>query len=260
MLQRESPGLVKGAARIAGFDLGASPRFATAANVSGVRSRTLIFSRRRDSLTIFARDERYGYGRKGGAWTGADRTVIAACRKALRAAKIPASEIATVSVASEHGAVAERLSEKEFRLEKPELLRKLARAERQVKGVPVWSSYAVVGLTKTGAVGVLEIHWPHISPAVLEEATLLVEVVKRGFKPRKLPGARLEAVEAGIIHSPAIGFFLDEVAVIRCSYAGNRPTLGRKPVLYLDRHGELVALPRAIKPAGPVEAGRASHA
>ena len=252
----EGPGLIKSASRIAGFDLGKRPTFASAANVSGIRTKTLVFSQRRDSFTVFARDESYGYGRRAGTWTGPDKDLVARCRKILRAAKIPDTEIRRIKVISERGAVAERLDSGEVRAERPELLRKLARAERRAAGVPIWSSHAVMGLTQRGTIGYLEIHWPHLAPAVLAEAKVLAAIVKRGFKPEELPGAEVESVEAGVIHSPAIGFFMDIVPAIRCIYRAKDDRLGRKAVLYLDRHGERVALPRDITPAPPVEGGR----
>jgi hypothetical protein len=253
----EAPELIRSASRIAGFDLGKRPTFATAANVSGVRTRTLTFSQRRDSLTIFARDETYGYARKAGAWIGPNKDLVVRARKILRAAKIPAAEIRRIKVVSERGTVAERLKSGEVRIERPELLRKLARAERRAAGVPVWSSYAVIGLTQEGAIGNLEIHWPHLSPAVLAEAKVLATVVKAGFEPVELRGAEVESVEAGVIHSPAIGFYVDVVPVIRCVYRAKETRLGTKPVLYLDRHGERVSLPRDIEPAAAPEMARA---
>jgi len=253
----EAPELMRSASRIAGLDLGKRPTFASAANISGVRTRTRTFSRRRDSLTIFARDEDYGYARKAGAWTGPNKDLVTRTRKILRAAKIPDAEIRRIRVISERGTVAERLKSGEVRVERPELLRKLARAERRAAGVPVWSSHGVVGLTEKGAVGFLEIHWPHLLPAVLDEAKVLAGVVKAGFAPEDVRGAELESVEAGVIHSPAIGFFMDVVPVIRCVYRATETRLGTKPALYFDRHGGRVTLPRSIEPAQAVEAGRA---
>jgi hypothetical protein len=252
----ERPELVKAARRIAGFDLGTRPTFATAANISGVRTRSLVFSQRRDSLTIFGRDEHYGHGRKLGTWTGPNRDLVATSRKVLRAAKIPAAEIRRVKVISERGAVAQRLTTGELQVERAELLSKVARAERRAAGVSVWSSYAVVGLTRDGKVGQLEIHWPDLSPAVLSEVKVLASIVERGFEPKDVPGAEVETVEAGIIHSPAIGFFMDVVPVIRCIYRANDDRLGKKPVLYFNRHGELASLPRDIKPAPSIEERR----
>ena len=252
----EAPELIRSASRIVGFDLGKRPTFGTAANISGVRTKTLTFSQRRDSLTIFARDETYGYGRKAGAWTGPNKDMVARTRKILRAARLPDAEIRRIKVISERGTVAERLKSGEVRVERPELLRKLARAERRATGMPVWSSHALVGLTQKGAVGYLEIHWPHVAPAVLAEAKALAAVVRAGFDPEDVRGAEVESVEAGVIHSPAIGFFMDVVPVIRCVYRAKETRLGTKPVLYLDRHGERVSLPRGIEPAAPAEAGR----
>src|SRR5436190_6517895 len=248
----ERPDLIKAAKRIAGFDLGTRPTFAAAANISGVRTRSLVFSQRRDSLTIFARDEDYGHGRKLGTWIGPNKDLVATCRKVLRAAKVPSAEIRRIRVISERGAVAERLATGEVRVERPELLGKVARAERRASGLPVWSSYAVVGLTRDGTIGQLEIHWPHLGPAVLSEAKVLTLIVKRGFRPRDVPGAQVESVESGIIHSPAIGFFIDVVPVIRCIYRAKDDRLGKMPVLYFDRHGEPVSLPRDIEPPPPI--------
>src|SRR5690349_11764849 len=89
----EAPELIDAAAKIAGFDLGKRPTYASEANVSGVRTRTQTFSWRRDSVTVFATDTRYGHLGKAGAWTGSDRRVIAGCRRVLRGAHIPAAEI-----------------------------------------------------------------------------------------------------------------------------------------------------------------------
>jgi hypothetical protein len=247
----ESPELVSVAAKVVGFELGKRPTYDTAANVSGVRTHTHTFSWRRDSNTVFAIDTRYGHLGKAGAWTGADRGAITACRRVLRAARIPAGEIRGIGVVSEYGGVAERLSEDEVRVEKPQLLRKLARASRAVEALPVWSSHVVVGLTANGEVGQLELHWPHLAPEVVKEAQVLRSLVERGFKAPDVAGARIESMEAGIVHSPAIGFFMDVTAAIRVVYAGEDPTVGRKPTLYLDRHANFVARPRDIDAKPP---------
>ena len=250
-----TPELVAAARVIAGFKL-ARPEFASAANVSGVRSKTLSFSWRHDSRTIFASNGDYGHLRPAGAWTGAERTAAAACRRALRSAKIPSGEIAAVDIQREMGQTAERLSDAEVRVGKPVLLRKIARARREVSGIPVWPSYAMVGLTAKGAVGSLEIHWPELPPSIVKEALLLKQLVRRGFKPPEVKGGTPESVAAGIVHSTAIGFFMDIAAVIRVVYAVDERGMGRKPVLYLDRHGEPVDLPRSIRLTEPREGSR----
>src|SRR5947207_8856939 len=150
------------ASAIAGFKI-PTRGFASARNVSGVRSKTQTFSSRHDSRTLFATDSRYGYGAKAGAWVGDDKTVIAACRRVLRAAKVPSREVATVDVIVEMGQVAERVSEAKFRMHDAEILRKLGRARRAVDEIPVWSSYVTVGLTRAGGIGSLELNWPELT-------------------------------------------------------------------------------------------------
>lgn len=234
---------------IAGFKI-PTREFASAGNVSGVRSKMQTFSSRHDSRTLFATDTRYGYGAKAGAWIGDDKTVIAACRRVLRAAKVPSREVATVDVVVEMGQVAERVSEEKFCVHDAEILRKLGRVRRAVEKIPVWSSYVTVGLTRAGAIGSLELHWPELPAVAVREATLLAMLVeRRTFKPPELADARPETVEAGIIHSPAIGFFMDVVPVIRVIYSNTNPELRRKPTLYLDRHGQAVSMPRDIEHA-----------
>ena len=247
--------LVDAAASIAGFKF-ARAEFGSAANISGIRSKNLTFSQRHDSRTMFAVDGRYGQSRKLGAWTGADRTAVAACRRVLRAAKIPAREIETIEVLSEYGQVAERVSDEEFRLHDPLVIRKAARAKRSVNGVVVWSSYATVGLTAKGDIGNIELHWPDLPAAVLKEAQILAALVQQGFEPPELPGSRPESAEAGVMHSPAIGFFMDVAAAVRVVYVGEDPNLGRKATMFLDRHGEPVVRPRDIDPAKPATIDR----
>jgi hypothetical protein len=251
----ESTELVGVASAITGWKL-ARPEFGTAANVAGIRTKNLTFSRRLDSRTIFASDVRYGNLRKAGAWIGPDKTVVSACRRILRAVKVPAGEIAGIDVLSEMGQVAERMSEDEFRTHDAILLRKLARARRAVGTIPVWSSHATVGLTEAGELGSLEVHWPELPAAVVKEAGILQSLVGKRFDPPELPGGRPEAVEAGIIHSSAVGFFMDAIPVVRVVYLVEEIGVGRKPTLYLDRHGDPVEPPRDIRPASPKDVDR----
>ena len=238
------------ASRIAGFEL-TRAEFGSAANMSGVRKGSFAFSRRHDSHTLFAHDARYGHLRERGAWTGSDRKAVAACRQILRASKVSTAEIAAIEVVSEFGRSAHRLSGKEIQLGEPQLLRKLARAHRAIDGLPVWSSHALVGLAGDGELDWMELHWPQLSSPILKEADILRKLVARGFEPPEVPGARVESVEAGVLHSPAVGFFMDITAAVRVIYSVEEPGVGRKPVLHLDRHGELVPEPRQVRMAEP---------
>jgi hypothetical protein len=244
------PELIKAASRIVGFKL-PRPEFGSAKNISGIRSKTLTFSQRHDSRTVFASDSRYGQLGRAGVWTGSDRTVVTLCRRMLRAAGVAQKEISRIQVQSEMGQVAERSSEGNFQVREPTLLRKLAFAHRAINGIPVWFSYARLGLTRQGEMGCFELHWPDLPAAAVKEAGVIRQLVKRGYKAPEVPGAKVESVEAGILHSPAIGFFMDIMPAIRVIYRGDDPTIGRKPVLYLDRHGDPITMPRDIEPAKP---------
>lgn len=222
--------------------------YGSRANVSGVRSGGYTFSRRRDSLSVFAVDSMYGPLREHGAWSGADRTILAACRRVLQALNVARSEITSVRVVSEFGAVAERASNKEFRTKGPVMQQKLARAARSVAHVPVWSSYAIVGLTAVGRIGRAEVHWPQLTQQVAKEARVLEALVERGFEAPHVAGAHIESISVGILHSPAIGLYMDIVPTIRVVYAPDQAEMGRKRVVYLDRHGQPIEMPRALPP------------
>ena len=179
--------LAEAAASIAGFRL-TRPEYGSAANVSGLRTKTQTFSSRRDSLTVFASDNRYGYGRRAGAWTGDGRTAVAACRRAPRAAKVPAKEIARIDVVSEMGQLAERPSRGKVRVYEPTSCGRSPARAGPSQGIPVWSAYAMVGLNAKGEIGTVEVHWPELPSAVLKEAGVLHAVVAQGFKPPRLRG------------------------------------------------------------------------
>src|SRR5262249_41527063 len=157
----------------------------------------------------------YGTTGKGGTWTGIDKPLIVACQSAMKAALVAKAEIASVRVVSELGTSAERLANGSYRVYKGKLLCQETRARRASQEIPGWSSSVKLGLTRSGKVGRLELHWPELPANVVREADVLRTLVKQGFKPPELPDARVESIEAGIIHSPAIGFFMDVAAVIR---------------------------------------------
>jgi hypothetical protein len=90
----------------------------------------------------------------------------------------------------------------------------------------------------------VELHWPAIPLMIEHEARRLAHKVQNGWKPPSLPHAIVEAKEAGIVHTPAAGFFLDIHAAIRVIYAPVDKKMGRKPILYLDRHGNNVPIRR----------------
>jgi hypothetical protein len=232
--------------------------FASAANISGVRSRFHTFSERLDSRTIFATDSRFGYLGELGAWTGSGRVVTARCRAILRTAGIPKAEIAGIEILTDHGQSARRTDDDTFELGPQMVLGKVGRALRAVEGIPVWSSHAFVQLTDKAEVGSVEIHWPELPASAIKEVKRLCALVEKGFAAPYVPGARPESVAVGIIHSPAIGFMMDIAPSIRVVYVADDADLGRKVVVHLDRHGEHIEMPRDIRPSEPPEQKRAN--
>ena len=248
--EMEIPELREAARAVTGWAID-SPEYGNARNVSGLRVDERVFSRRLDSRTAFASDNRYGPGGVLGAWTGSDRRAAAALRRVLRALSVPHAEIAGVDVQAEFGQVAEVISEADVRLEQPELLRKLARGTRAIGGIPVWSSYALVGLTAKAEIGLAEVHWPELASSLLREAARLTRVVERGLEMPEVDAARLESIDVGVVHSPAIGFSLDAAPAIRAIYAPLDDTLGKKTVRYLDRHLQDIDPLRTISTTAP---------
>ena len=118
---------------------------------------------------------------------------------------------------------------------------------RQIKELPVWSSSMLLGLNWDKSIGFLQLHWPEIPNEVLGRARKLQATVRQGWKPPDREGAKVESVEAGIIHSPAIGFVMDVEPAIRVIYAPTDESFGKKPVLYLDENGADVPIPRQFE-------------
>jgi hypothetical protein len=240
--RNERPSLVEEAAAVVGFDLGARPEYGTSVNVTGIRSRAYTYSRRLDSRTVFARNHAYGLTGRAGAWDGAARPLTSACRRIGRAAGIPPREIAAIDILTDLGQTANQEARGDD--SEPTVLQRIAVARRVSDGLPVWSSYCSVALTRDAEIGEVEIHWPHLTDATVREAQFLGELAQN-WKPAPREGAKVESVEAGIIHSPAIGFYMDTIPVIRVIYRALEGQ-SRKAVDYLDRHGDSVTLPRGI--------------
>lgn len=132
------------------------------------------------------------------------------------------------------------------RVEKPVKDRRTVLMTRAVRGIPVWSSKLALDLDSKGNIVSAEVSWPEISARTLEAAENLSRIVAPRFKAPDLAHAKVEAVQAGIIHSPAASFLDDQVATIRVIYAPTDPRVGKKPVLYLGADGRPVAMPRML--------------
>jgi hypothetical protein len=182
---------------------------------------------------------------------------MAIVRKDLSLLGVPGSEMTALKISREFGQVGQLDPRtKAVRTEPATLLNRIVVASRIVDGLPVFSSYAQIGLTKDGKVGLLRVHWPDIPPAQRKLARTLQRRIKAGFKAPALKGAAPEEIAAGFIHSPLFSETTDVRAVIRVVYASTDDRHSKKPVLYLDANGREIEQPRVFlkpQPGPPTE-------
>ncbi len=134
---------------------------------------------------------------------------------------------------------------------KPEPARKGRRTllvTRQVDGIRVPSSRLLLDLGANGRIVFMELTWPEISKETVETARRLQEVSKREYQAPPMEAATVESVQPVVLHSPAVGFFDDQVAALQVIYKPDRAELGKKPVRYVDAEGRDVKLPRQMEP------------
>lgn len=223
--------------------LGPSPRLRSEANMIGFRTDAILVSRRLDSRTYLVQDLRSQ--EKAPPFKGTDQQLLEYTRRIFAGLNIPATEIAQARVLREQ----EQLAHLNRDTQKVELGRvtpgnRWASVSRQIDGIPVFSSRAMIQLDGENQLRFMELHWPAIPPDTLTEAKRLAYKVKAGWKPPEMEGAAVESSEAGILHSPALGFVMDLSPVIRVIYKPTKEGVGRKPMRYLDRNGHDVPMPR----------------
>jgi len=230
------------------LDLGKVEKRGAERNMAGLRSQHVLFSERLDSRTYFVQDDRFQVDQGGEAFQGTDEELIHLARQILGKLAIPAEEIASAAVLTEKETTAHLDPGARVYVPAPVRSgRRFVELSRSLVGVPVFSSRALIGLKGDRSIGFIEAHWPEIPAATLREAQNLRELIQRGWRPPAQSGATVESVEAGIIHSPALGFVMDVYPVIRVIYAAEDRSVGRKAVLYLDRNGKTVPAPRTFE-------------
>ncbi len=217
-------------------------------NFMALKSMNILFTKRLDSRTYLVQDIRYGEGRNAGIFEGSEEELTQACRDIFNKLDIPISEIEKEVVQQEYTQIASIDSAKgNVKHEKEKKGQKLAKFTRQIEAIPVFSSSVTLGLTKNKEIGFMEFHWPEIPKHVVTEAHRLKYKVQKGWQPPEQKGAKVETVEAGILHSSTVGFLMDIYPVIRVIYSSEDKKTGRKLVLYLDRHGNTVPFPREFE-------------
>ena len=213
-------------------------------NLLGIRSKNMLFSRRLDSLTYFIQDSRYE-GREAEIFRGSDKVHFKRCRKILKGLNISLAEIDQEVIIKENTQVARvDYKTKEVHKEKVQEGKHIARVSRKVEDLSVWSSGIVLRLSRKRTIEYLQLHWPELPKHVVNEAHHLAYKVKHKWEVPEQLGAGVESIEAGIIHSPAMGFLMDMYPAIRVIYSPKAKQYGQKPVYYYDRHGKPIPIPR----------------
>lgn len=227
-------------------------------NFIGVRSDEILFSRRSDSRTFFVQDERWGVIREHGVFDGSDEELLDHCRKVAGQLGVPEDEIQAATVLQVmHNAAGQDPVTGELIVEEPQKGERYGVLRRSVRGVPVFSSRVVMALDRDARIGFLELHWPVLSELVIAEAQELQRKVRSGWRPPEREGGTVEAMEAGVLHSPAVGFVMDVQPAIRVIYQSSSPEAGKKPVVYLNGDGRPVPTPRQFEKLGvPTEKAR----
>ncbi len=230
------------AARVFGLKFDPSVQAVSERNVLSLSSKEQCFAKRLDSRTYFI--ETFEWARKRRPYRGRDEEQLHFSRKLLSRLKIPDDEIAKEHILREFGQSAklDRKTGSVIQLEPSRELGNSVFVERAVQGLPVWSSHLRVELAGRAKIAWLEMHWPKIPDDVLEGAMRLAWMVKNGWQAPEVPHAKVESVEAGIVHTPAIGYFFDIHAAVRVIYAALDPGIGKKPTYHVDRHGDPVLL------------------
>jgi hypothetical protein len=196
-----------------------------------------------------ALDDRYQVDQGTGVFRGSDEELIRLSHQVMRQLAIPTNEAAKSVVLTETLMTARQDPDSnKFMPVQVSRGKRFVEVSRMVNGVPVFSSRTLIGLARDKSVGFLEAHWPRLPETTVREAQRLQKIVRQGWKPPPQENAVVESVEAGIIHSPAIGFVMDVYPVIRVIYAPDAKARGgKKPMLYFDENGESVPLPRTFE-------------
>lgn len=217
-------------------------------NIIGAKSELILFSLRTDSRTYFIQDKRYGFNHELGFFSGDDQTQLEVAHKILDKLSI-SKEILSERV------VKEKIQEAEIDRNKDNIVKKFelregknyVRIYRQIEENPVWSSNMILSLTKEKTIGFMQLHWPEIPQHIVNETHRLRYKVEHNWSAPEERGCSIERIEAGIIHSPAMGFFMDIYPTIRVIYKPADEKAGKKKVIYLDRHGKKIPIPRQIE-------------
>jgi hypothetical protein len=214
-------------------------------NTLGIRSETALWSTRTDSRTYFLQDQDFGPDRPRGHFGGSPDVLLDAMQSLLDRLGIAQDERATKRVVTERTRAASYDPEtNHVELEPVQDGIRYAEVTRAIEGIPIWHSKALLALAADGRPGFIQVHWPELPDDLTREAAAFADAITAGWKPPDIEAAHPETSEAGVLHSLAVGFVMEAVAVVRVIYAADDPGIGRKPVRYVTIDGQDVPEPR----------------
>lgn len=217
-------------------------------NVHAVSDGTTTLTTRKGSRTFIINNKKLTESLGQLDYAGKDEALQRIGMRALQNAGANLREIAEVRVLQQitQSALSNPKSG-ELKLQPAKLSLRTLMITRQIEGIPVISSRTVLNVDRTGQPAFMELSWPDISPEVLDKAQRLRKLAAHSYDAPRVEGAKVESVQAVILHSPAIGFYDDSTAAIRVIYRADSPTTGKLAVRYLDETGKDVSIPRQIE-------------
>jgi hypothetical protein len=177
-------------------------------NIVGIKSEQILFSQRLDSRTYFIQDKRYGLDGGLGFFKGSDNAQLEIAHDILEKLNIPQTEIAKQRVIKESTQEAQLDTNNDNAIQKSEIRegKNFVKIYRQIGERPVWSSNLILSLTEQKTIGFMQLHWPEIPPHIVNEAHRLNYKLKHNWAVPEEKSSKVQSTEAGIIHSPAMGF------------------------------------------------------
>lgn len=220
-----------------GLDVDEVEKSGSEFNFVAIRTKYLLISRRLDSRTLFIQDFRHGVDQDYGVFKGPDKALTEVGQRIFEKFELPVDEADEWQVLTEQTQTAQVDKAGKTKMGRVASGARILQVNRQVQGIPVWSSNVTLRLSSKGTVAFLQAHWPECSHATLDEGCRLGHLVRHGWQPPAQDGASPENIEAGIRHSPPVSFLMDISPAIRVIYEPWNQRHGRKLTLYFDRHG-----------------------
>jgi hypothetical protein len=238
----------------------AQPVGATDRGVTALSDGTTTLTTRKGSRIYILHDRKAFPPSDADAFAGSDDELKRIGRRLLVAAGADEKEIAEERVLQQFTQLGETSPDrKTVRVLPAQASQRTLLVTRQVRGIEVISSRLLLHVDRAGRPIFMELAWPDVAPEVVERALRLRELRAATNIAPRMEGARVEAVQPVILHSPAVGFYDDATAALRVIYMPDERQVGQKAVRYVDERGIDVTLPRDVDPPreAPVQRGAA---